>query len=317
MDINLAGELDGIETATKLNEIYQVPLVFLSALSDEVTLQRAKLTKPFGYLFKPYDPLELKTVVELTLARSSLGREEPSELHLEATTTIDSNDIINILERISIFASLSRSEREFISQKFRLKEHSAGEVLISEGDKVSSLFIPLSGRVNLLSTSISGKELILAIVGPHDPVGLFYFHPILSGSVSIKTHQDMKALWIRVPEWKEVLDRHPQLYPELLKSMALHLANRERLASSLAYAPVEERIITTLLDLQDRFGKSIPNMKGSRVFITRKELAECTGTTPETAIRITKNLERDNLIDLTRPGIIKILESEKLLELIS
>jgi CRP-like cAMP-binding protein len=46
--------------------------------------------------------------------------------------------------------------------------------------------------------------------------------------------------------------------------------------------------------------------------LTRKELADLTGTTPETAIRVTKNLEREGLLDLTKPGVIKILSLDQL-----
>jgi CRP/FNR family transcriptional regulator len=80
----------------------------------------------------------------------------------------------------------------------------------------------------------------------------------------------------------------------------------------LAHAKVETRIASTLLALLPEFGKGGGANGHPRIFLTRKELAELTGTTPETAIRTTKHLERQGILDLTRPGIIKILKQDDL-----
>lgn len=67
MDIRLNGDLDGIETAQKIRETLDVPIVYLTAYGDEETLERAKLTEPFGYLIKPYSETELRTTLEISL----------------------------------------------------------------------------------------------------------------------------------------------------------------------------------------------------------------------------------------------------------
>ena len=70
--------------------------------------------------------------------------------------------------------------------------------------------------------------------------------------------------------------------------------------------------IAALLALAPRFGRPTTSVDQTRIFLTRKELADLTGTTPETAIRVTKNLEREGLLDLTKPGVIKILSLQQL-----
>lgn len=67
MDIQLAGDLDGIEAAQKIHRLYDIPVVFLTAHADEKTLQRAKLSEPFGYLIKPFSGAELRTTIEVSL----------------------------------------------------------------------------------------------------------------------------------------------------------------------------------------------------------------------------------------------------------
>lgn len=71
MDIVLKGELDGINAAKKIKEL-NIPVIFLTAHSDDEAVERAKKTDPYGYLVKPYDPLDLKNTVEFALYRHSM-----------------------------------------------------------------------------------------------------------------------------------------------------------------------------------------------------------------------------------------------------
>jgi PAS domain S-box-containing protein len=69
MDIMLKGKMDGVEAAERITGALDIPVVFLTAHADETTLQRAKITAPFGYILKPFDERELHTTVEIALYR--------------------------------------------------------------------------------------------------------------------------------------------------------------------------------------------------------------------------------------------------------
>jgi CheY-like chemotaxis protein len=68
MDMHLAGEMDGIEAAEQIRKL-QVPLVFISGHCDELELQRAQLTEPYGYILKPYRTADLRISVEMSIQR--------------------------------------------------------------------------------------------------------------------------------------------------------------------------------------------------------------------------------------------------------
>ena len=72
MDIKLSGEMDGIDAAAQIWEMSGVPVVYLTAHSDEATLQRAKSSEPFGYLSKPVDSRALQSVVEVAIYRHQI-----------------------------------------------------------------------------------------------------------------------------------------------------------------------------------------------------------------------------------------------------
>jgi two-component system, response regulator PdtaR len=75
MDIHLAGQLDGVETAGKIHVLYNIPVIYLTAYADKVLLERAKVTEPYGYVIKPYDERELHSVIEMALYKHRIERE--------------------------------------------------------------------------------------------------------------------------------------------------------------------------------------------------------------------------------------------------
>ncbi len=64
MDIKLDGKMDGIETASKINTLFNIPIVYLSANNDKDTMKRIQSTKNCGLLSKPIDNLQLKSTIE-------------------------------------------------------------------------------------------------------------------------------------------------------------------------------------------------------------------------------------------------------------
>jgi CheY-like chemotaxis protein len=67
MDIKLRGEMDGIACAHEIRSRYDIPVVYLTGYADEQTLQRAKLSDPYGYILKPFEVRDLHTTIEMAL----------------------------------------------------------------------------------------------------------------------------------------------------------------------------------------------------------------------------------------------------------
>jgi CheY-like chemotaxis protein len=71
MDINLAGLLDGIETATRLRSELSIPVIYVSSYADEATRTRANSTQPVGLLTKPYTEEQLKELLQTALVEKA------------------------------------------------------------------------------------------------------------------------------------------------------------------------------------------------------------------------------------------------------
>ena len=70
MDIHIQGELDGIETAKRIPRYLHIPVIYLTAYSEDTTLKRAGDTYPYGYLIKPFLDRELHATIKMALERS-------------------------------------------------------------------------------------------------------------------------------------------------------------------------------------------------------------------------------------------------------
>ncbi|MDZ7345494.1 MAG: sigma 54-interacting transcriptional regulator, partial [candidate division KSB1 bacterium] len=89
MDIRLSGEMNGIEAAIKIRELYHRPVVFLTAYADDSTLFRAKEAETFGYIVKPFDDQTLRTTIEMALYKHKMDEVvRLSELQLRRSQAI-------------------------------------------------------------------------------------------------------------------------------------------------------------------------------------------------------------------------------------
>jgi CheY-like chemotaxis protein len=75
MDIILIGEIDGIEAATQIRSRFGIPVIYLTSYTSEKIMERAKRTRPFGYLIKPVEDNELCSIIEEALNRSSMAKD--------------------------------------------------------------------------------------------------------------------------------------------------------------------------------------------------------------------------------------------------
>ena len=73
MDISLPGDIDGIEAAKRIQERFDIPVVYLTAHSDKATLERAIVTEPLGYIVKPFDKKTLYAAIEMAIYKHRMN----------------------------------------------------------------------------------------------------------------------------------------------------------------------------------------------------------------------------------------------------
>jgi PAS domain S-box-containing protein len=174
MDIHIEGEIDGIETASRIPPDMMLSVIYLTAYAEETTLDRARATKPYGYLLKPFSERELHATIKMALERRSSDlamRESEERLRLAlAAAEMGSWEIDPISGEIehrpqaSLAADLPRqtirkSFRELLSE---IHEPDRSTVTAAFEDAISSdRLIELEFRQNLAK----GEQRWLRVVG--------------------------------------------------------------------------------------------------------------------------------------------------------
>jgi two-component system, response regulator PdtaR len=69
MDINIKGDVDGIDTANMIKKGFNIPVVYVTSHSDGPTIERARATKPDGFIVKPFEDNDLRVAIELALKK--------------------------------------------------------------------------------------------------------------------------------------------------------------------------------------------------------------------------------------------------------
>lgn len=99
MDIMLHGEMDGVTAAEQIQNRFHIPVIYVTAYADEVTLQRAKITEPYGYLVKPFKERELHITIDMALYKHQMEKKLKESEKWFATTLRSIGDAVIATDR--------------------------------------------------------------------------------------------------------------------------------------------------------------------------------------------------------------------------
>ena len=250
---------------------------------------------------------------------------------------------IKFLKSVSIFENMSNDEIKEVASLLNMREYRKNEYIFFEEESEPGLFILMDGIVKLIKETQDGRTIIVRLVFPKDtfgwiewggsnikskikttqsvndtfqikgtgtatqenrkmPLALYTAQSMTESSVLYLSNQDFINLAIKYPAFavKVTCDAtHNLLYAyDILKS--------------IASGRVEERIARVLLELAKSVGEEKEGGKISiEIPITRQDIAEMTGTTVETAIRIMSKWKKEGIIHTER-GYIEILKKREL-----
>jgi DNA-binding LytR/AlgR family response regulator len=117
LDIQLKGTMDGIETAQQIHQKHNIPIIYVTANSDDATFNRAKATRPFAFIAKPFKQLDLQRAIELTISRMA----ENDTGAMEVTDGEEQPFILN--------------DRIFVRHKEKMQKIMLADILFIEADR--------------------------------------------------------------------------------------------------------------------------------------------------------------------------------------
>ena len=209
-----------------------------------------------------------------------------------------------LLRRLPLFRRLSPEHRARVAEVARIKTYERGEMIFSEGDPADAFMAIVTGRVKVFKSTPAGKEIILEIFGAGDPLGAVAVYEGVPFFASAVTLEPTECLRIEQPAFFRLLELDPALVRGLLSGLTIRLAELTRRLAELSGARVETRFARLFLKLCDQIGR--PDRGGVFVAmpLSRQELADLTGTTIETAIRIMSRWQKENVLHTEKDGFV-------------
>lgn len=112
MDIRIEGEIDGIDTAKQINDLYNIPIIYISSIDDTETIERAKQTNSYGFIVKPFEEKDIRTSIEMALYKHSMeNRLRDSELRYRSLVNSLSDGIVLVNSDMKIETCNPAAER--------------------------------------------------------------------------------------------------------------------------------------------------------------------------------------------------------------
>lgn len=219
-----------------------------------------------------------------------------------------------LLRTTPIFSRLSPDDRHKMAAVATVREFARGEVIFEQESPSDAFYAITAGRVKIFKMMPNGKDLILEVFGPGDPLGAVAVYLGRPFPASASALEDTTCVLIPRGDFFRLLEQHPSLVRGLLLGLTTRLVELTNRLAELTGGRIEPRFARLFLKLADEMGR--PDRGG--VFIplalSRQELADLTGTTIETCIRIMSRwgkeqivrTEKDGFVVLARPDLSQI-----------
>jgi CRP/FNR family transcriptional regulator len=213
-----------------------------------------------------------------------------------------------------VFAGLPVREIEALAAAAREDTFRARDYIFMEGDEARWLCLVTSGRVKIVRHSRTGKDVVLELLGPGEIFGgvaVIEKRPYPAAAQAAEPSAVLK-----IPA--EALTAASERHPDIIRAIALTIGRRLRTAhdsvKSLSVDPVEARLAAALLRLAERDGARTKAGLALPFHLTRQSLADMTGTTVETAIRVVSRWIKARLV-LDEGGRLVIVGKSALAEI--
>ena len=207
-------------------------------------------------------------------------------------------DLLSLLKRVAIFASLSEPEFAFLRSHLLQRRYSAGKLIFAEGDACTGLYVVQSGHVRIFKSSAGGREQVLSIDGPGSSIAEL---PVFDGGnypASALGVSDCTLLFFSSQDFHSLCLQHPQVALKVLRVVGSRLRKLVGIIEELSFTTVRHRLIALLV----RLGKAQAARNGDSIVLSlpanNTELAAQIGTVRELVSRNLSRLQSEGLIRL-------------------
>ena len=219
--------------------------------------------------------------------------------------------MVPMCETTDCLAALAEPARQALVAIAHPRKVRRGEIVVAEGRRPDAFFVVRAGRFKMCRGTAAGRNLILALAGPG---GRFGVSSALSGEPATASWEaigDSELLEVRRADFYALLARRPDLLGDLVPWLTRNLVECRNCLVETSCSRVESRFAALFLALAETTGRVADGVLRIAQPLSRQELADLTGTTLETAIRVMTRWSREGVV-ATRPDGFLLLDRSRL-----
>lgn len=222
-----------------------------------------------------------------------------------------SRNVIELLRRAPVYRVLDEGDRAHLAEVADVRLYESGDAIFREGDAPRHFYTIVRGRVKIFKLTPTGKDVILEIFGAGDPFGAVAVFKERPFPATAEALEDTVCIVIPRNDFFRLLERHPSLVRGLLLGLTQRLVELTNRIAELAGGRVEPRFARLFLKLARDMGREEDDGVFISMPLSRQELADLTGTTVETCIRIMSRWHREEIVATEDDGF-RVLNVEAL-----
>ncbi len=288
--------LDGfgvLHLVQKNPELADTPFIFLTAKTERADFRKGMEMGADDYITKPFSDTELLNAVDSRLKKAERVKNQ-------ILTSADSDPSLN--------TSYSEAQKKLFENRI-INRFKSKQIVFTEGNHPQYLFYLIQGKVKAFRTSEEGKELTVGLYTTGDFMGYTALLEDAVYKVTTTTLENCEIALIPRQDFFNLVTNNSAVALQFIRILAKNNNQKAEKMVQLAYDSLRKRVANALLLLKDKFVKK--SDEKSILHITRKELANLSGTTTESLIRTLSDFRSEKLIDLSG-GNIEILNEKKL-----
>lgn len=216
-----------------------------------------------------------------------------------------------VLRVTPVFRKLAPQDLHTIAAEALVRHYEKGQVIFEQETPSDAFYTIASGRVKIFKMLPTGKDMILEIFGPGDPLGAVAAYDGRPFPASAVALEDTVCIVIPRGAFFRLLEQHPSLVRGLMLGLTVRLVELTNRLAQLSGSRIEPRFARLFLKLAGEMGRAERGGTFIPLPLSRQELADMTGTTIETGIRIMSRWGKEEVVRTEKDGFV-ILDRQTL-----
>jgi CRP/FNR family transcriptional regulator len=209
-----------------------------------------------------------------------------------------------LLRTTPVFQRLAPEDRRRISEVTTVRRFTRGDTIFEQGMPSDAFYTIASGRVKIFKMMPTGKDLILEVFGRGDPLGALAAYDGRPFPASAVALANTTCLVIPRQVFFRLLEEHPSLVRGLMAGLTVRLIELTNRLADLSGGRIEPRFARLFLKLASEMGRQERGGTFVPMALSRQELADLTGTTIETSIRIMSRWGKEHVVLTEKDGFV-------------